>query len=215
MPKTPSVRKRMPAAERRQQLQLVASEVFARRGYGSAAVGEIAERAGVTVPVLYDHFPSKQALYEAIFERHFADLREIWFRHATGGRPLGEWLPAAVDEWFSYVGDHPFVGRILFRDASGDDEIGSIHERVRAQSRDALLPLVATEAGADNVDGELAWETMRGVLQGLALWWYEHPDVTRDRIVEAAMNSMWIGLERYTKGTRWTWPRSKRRSPLA
>src|SRR5438477_12464077 len=110
MPTQAPVRKRMTADQRRQQLEQVASTVFAERGYRSASMAEIADRAGVTVPVLYDHFPSKLALYAAIFDRHHAELRDIWFRYAATGQAAPTWLASAVEDWFTYVGEHPFVG---------------------------------------------------------------------------------------------------------
>jgi hypothetical protein len=50
----------------------------------------------------------------------------------------------------------------------------------------------------------MAWEVVRAVLQGLALWWAEHPHVPRERIVATAMNSIWIGYDRVLAGETWT-----------
>jgi hypothetical protein len=69
----------------------------------------------------------------------------------------------------------------------------------------ALLGREAEGVGVnlDDVDLELAWETLRAVLQGLALWWADHPEVPRARVVSAAMNMLWIGYERVFNGERW------------
>ena len=206
----------MAAEARREVIEEAATALFAARGYRGAAIDEIARRSGVTVPVIYDHFASKRALYQRLIERHYAELRQIWFDHATGGTPLADWLPTAIDTWFAYVEVHPFAGRMLFRDTTGDPELEAMHREIQRSSRGALLPLVVKEAG-DAVDGgdviavELAWETLRAVLQGLALWWYEHPDVPRRRIVETAMNAIWIGLDRFLAGE--SWPPSASRVP--
>ena len=53
---------------------------------------------------------------------------------------------------------------------------------------------------------DMAWEVVRAVLQGLALWWYEHPHVPRERIVATAMNSIWMGFERVRRGELWQPP---------
>jgi AcrR family transcriptional regulator len=209
MSRAPAARKRLPAARRREVIEDAASGVFAERGFHGAAVGEIARRAGVTVPVLYDHFRSKQDLYQQLIERHYAALRSIWFAHASSGQPLSIWLGPAVGEWFAYVEAHPFAGRMLFRDTTGDPALEAVHRGIQDGSRGQLLPLLAAEAARGGVDLgdrlglELAWETIRAVLQGLALWWYEHPDVPRARIVSTAMNAMWIGLERHLAGDSW------------
>jgi hypothetical protein len=49
----------------------------------------------------------------------------------------------------------------------------------------------------------MAWEVMRGVLQGLALWWYQHRGVPRERVVATAMNALWLGFERVRAGESW------------
>ncbi len=53
----------------------------------------------------------------------------------------------------------------------------------------------------------MAWVVLRGVLQGLALWWVEHAEVSRERVVATAMNSFWIGFERTAAGEGWIPPR--------
>jgi AcrR family transcriptional regulator len=206
----PPVRKRVPAAERRRLLLDAADAVFGERGYGATGVEEVARRAGVTVPVLYDHFESKAALYTELVDLHYSRLRQIWFRHASSGRPLARWLGDAVEEWFGYVGEHPFAGRMLFREATGDAAVGAEHRSIQQASRIGVTALLRHEAEAAQVDlgddlgVELAWETLRAVLQGLAAWWYDHPQVSKARIVDAAMNAIWIGLERTLNGDRWT-----------
>ena len=204
-PPTPP-RRRLPAAERRELIELAATEVFAERGFRGAGMDEIARRSGISVPVLYDHFPSKLALYERLLERHYADLRDVWGRHLVGGADMG----TVIDAWFAYVEAHPFASRLLFRDTTGDPEVEATRREVAAASRDALLPLiaanpaVAAHLGESPHAAELLWELLRASLQGLALWWAEHPEVPREEVVGAAMNGLWVGLERLLGGERWT-----------
>lgn len=209
MPTSTARRKRLTADARREVIAAAATEVFAEHGFRGGSVEEIARRSGVSVPVVYDHFASKRALYEHLLEQHYSELRSIWFEHAGTGDALQSWLSSAVDDWFGYVQTHRFAGRMLFRDTTGDPAIAAMHHQIQASSRGALLPLLdlATEdAGSgfdDALEAELAWETMRAVLQGLALWWYDHADVPRQRIVTTAMNSLWLGLERHLAGEEW------------
>lgn len=204
-------RKRMTAAARREVIEQAATEVFAERGYQGASVEEIARRSGVTPPVVYDHFESKQDLYRHLLERHFADLRQVWGRHFTGDDPPEQRMARSFDAWFAYIEAHPFAGRMLFRDTTGDPEIAAMHLEVAARSRDAILPLFAAEPGAEGIAGtvvdeglEMAWVVLRGVLQGLAIWWHENPQVPRERVVATAMNALWIGFERAQRGEAWT-----------
>jgi AcrR family transcriptional regulator len=203
-----STRRRLTAEQRREVIEREATEVFAERGYHGAAVEEIARRAGISVPVLYDHFPSKAELHRRLLERHFAELRAIWGRHfgdGDGGGDRGERLAAALDAWFAYVEGHPFAWRMLFRETSGDPAVAALHAQVAAASRAALLPLMAAEVGedADAVEVEMAWEAVRGVIQTLALWWHDHREVPRERVVAAAMDALWVGMAAASRGERW------------
>jgi AcrR family transcriptional regulator len=203
-------RKRLTADARREVIERAATEVFAERGYGSASMDEIAKRSGVSVPVVYDHFESKQDLHRRLLERHFAELRAIWRENMTGDEPPEQRLPKALDAWFGYVQTHPYAWRMLFRDTSGDPDVQAIHRDVAAQSRAALLPLLAREPGAETIAGsdgpealDMVWEILRAVLQGLALWWYEHQHVPREQVVATAMNALWIGFDRARYGETW------------
>jgi AcrR family transcriptional regulator len=207
-----SPRKRLSAQARREVIERVATELFARRGYHGASIDEIARGSGVTPPVVYDHFASKQELHRRLLERHFADLRAVWREHLLGDDPPERRIPRAIDAWFAYVESHPFAWRMLFRDTTGDAEVEAIHREVAAQSRALAVPLLAREAGAEHIAGadaealDMAWEVFRAVLQGLALWWYEHRHVPRDRVVATAMNAVWIGFERVSHGEQWQAP---------
>ncbi len=119
-------------------------------------------------------------------------------------------MARAFDAWFAYVEAHPYAWKMLFRETGGDPDVRAIHAEVAAQSRAALLPLLADEAGSEHIAGaddeeslDMAWEVLRSVLQRLALWWYEHRDVPRQRIVNTAMNAVWIGFDRLRRGEQW------------
>lgn len=207
---TQTTRKRMSAATRRASIEAAATDVFAERGYRGASIDEIARRSGVTPPVLYDHFASKRDLYRQLLERHFADLRLIWRENFPGDAPARERVARSVDAWFAYIEANPFAGRMLFRDTSGDPEVAALHEQVAAGSRAAVMRIFAAEPGAIGLGGssgdlglEMSWVVLRGVLQGLAIWWVDHPDVPREQVVATAMNGLWLGLERVQRGETW------------
>jgi AcrR family transcriptional regulator len=192
-------------------IEAAATELFAARGYRGASIEEIARRSGVTPPVVYDHFSSKLDLYRQLLEGHFAELRKIWGRDFPGDDPLGERVARSVDAWFSYVEENPGAAKLLFREPSGDSKAEAVHAEVASGSRAQVMKLFVAEPGSEEVTGsaaeeglEMAWVVLRGVLQGLALWWVDHPEVPRERVVATAMNSLWIGFERVTAGEAWT-----------
>jgi AcrR family transcriptional regulator len=203
-------RRRLSAERRRGIIEHAATELFAERGYNGASIDEIARLAGISPPVLYDHFSSKQDLHRALLERHYADLRDVWRENLAGEDPPERRIARALGAWFAYVESHPYAWRMLFRDDSGDPEVEAIRRDVAARSRAAVLPLLGREQGLEEpVDGEAselleaAWEVIRGALQALALWWYEHRHVPRAQIVAIAMNAIWTGLERVRGGELW------------
>jgi AcrR family transcriptional regulator len=203
-------RKRLTAVERREVIELAATEVFAERGYQGASMDEIARRSGVTPPVVYDHFPSKLALHKRLLERTRDELLGMWRAELAAETPADARIPQALDAWARYVEGHPYAARMYFQEPTGDPAARAVHEEVRAPARAALARILAAEPGAENIAGgddyafEMAAEVMRAALTGLAVWWIEHPEVPRKRIVETAVNAIWIGFERVRRGERWT-----------
>jgi AcrR family transcriptional regulator len=205
-----STRKRLTAAERREVIESSATEVFAERGYHGAGMDEIARRSGVTPPVVYDHFDSKLDLHRRLLERTRDELLAMWADQLAGDDPAEVRVPRALDAWARYVEAHPYAARMFFQETTGDPEARAIHARVQAQGRAALAALLGGEPGAGNIGGadreglEMAAEVIRAGLTGLAIWWIDHPEVPRERIVETAINAVWIGFERVRAGERWT-----------
>ena len=192
-------------------IERAAAEVFAERGYHGASIDEICRRSGVTPPVLYDHFASKLALHKRLLERTRDELLQVWSVHLAGDDPAEERIPRALDAWARYVEEHPYVPRMFFTETTGDPEAEAIHRQVRDQASVALGAIVGREAGAANIAGsaapeghQMAAEIMRAGLAGLAIWWNQHPHVPREQVVAAAVNGLWIGLERVRRGETWS-----------
>jgi AcrR family transcriptional regulator len=204
-----SQRRRLTAPERRAMIEEAATRLFAEHGYQRTGMNDVARAAGVSVPVVYDHFVSKQELYRALLEAHYAELRALWARYRGTDVPAEQRIPAALNAWFGYVQSHPFAWRMLFVDTTGDPALGDVQRQVADTSRQNMLPLLADELPADlpGVDPEpalaMAWEIVRAGLQGLALWWREHPHIARDQVVTMAMNILWIGFQRLHHGEHW------------
>ena len=200
----------MTAEERRVLIEQAATELFAERGYHRASMEEIAERAGISVPVLYDHYESKQKLHRSLLERRFADLRRVWGEHLPVDEPTEKRISRAFDAWFAYFEENPHAARLLFRDTAGDPEVDAIRREVADESKALLFPLMAEVPGVEKVAGgdggeavEMAWEVLTSAMQSLAVWWSDHRDVPRERLVATTMNALWIGFERVRRGETW------------
>src|SRR3989442_1082478 len=108
---------RLPRAERRQQLLEVSRGVFAGRGFESATLEEIAERAGVSRPIVYGHFGDKQRLFEAVVNAEIARVETaVGDALAAPGEPR-ELLERGLRAFFAYVREHPEGHAVLTRDA--------------------------------------------------------------------------------------------------
>ena len=202
-----STRKRLSAAERREVIEQAALAVFAERGYHGASIDEIARRAGVTPPVIYDHFAGKLALHRRLLERTRDELLAMWTEQLAGDLPARERIPRALDAWARYVQEHPYAPRMFFVETTGEAEIQAIHREIQAQARAGLGAILGREPGAAAIAGsadalalEMAAEVIRAGLTGLAIWWNDHPDVPREQIVATAINAVWIGFERVQRG---------------
>jgi len=197
-----SPRKRLPKDERRELIERAATPVFAEHGYRGASMDAIAERSGVSAPVVYDHFASKLDLHRRLLERTRNELLEMWREHLFGDEPAEVRFPRAIEAWALYVEEHPYAAKMFFRGGLGDPEAEAVHREVQAQARVGLGVLLAREPGAENIAGEdqealeMAAEIIRSGLTGLAVWWTDHPHVPREQIVQAVINVVWVGLER-------------------
>jgi AcrR family transcriptional regulator len=207
---THAPRKRLTAAARREVIELAAMDVFAERGYHGAAMDEIARRSGVSPPVIYDHFASKLALHRRLLERTRGDLLAMWRENLGGDGTLGEQIAQAFDAWSRYVEAHPYAPRMFFRETTGILEVRAVHSEIAADANDALAQILGGLRGAAHLQAEdaplafaMASEVIRGGLTELAIWWSEHPEVSRERIVATAMNTVWIGFERVSGGETW------------
>jgi AcrR family transcriptional regulator len=182
-------RKRLTREERREVIERAATEVFAERGFEGAGMDLIASRSGVSVPVVYDHFASKDDLYRRLLERQRDDLVAFWAQRLPlpRGRDRFDALEALVDAYYAYVEAHPFAYRMYFRDTT--------HRDIQQQGNVMLATLLKTVPGFEDADEatlQMSTEVLRTGLIGLALWWQEHPEVKRDQVVQAAMRALTI-----------------------
>jgi AcrR family transcriptional regulator len=140
------VTNRLPAEQRRRQLLDVACQVFAEHGFHATAMDDVASAAGVTKPVLYQHFPSKRALYvELLDDVGHQLLHEL--AHATSAATSGrERVEAGFTAYFQFVTSNEAAFRVLFGAAARNDpEFAEVVERVLDESAEAISQLIEIE----------------------------------------------------------------------
>lgn len=174
-------------AERRERLLRAAVERFAESGYHGTDMEAIAAATGVTKVIAYRAFGSKLELYETLLDRHRDELLATLAGSQEGdASDLAARTSAALDRWFSYVEEHPFAWRLLFRDVTGLPELEERHRMMRAQAREVLAGLLVEHAGVAPAVAPAAAEFLRAAIVGLAMWWLENPDRPREEVVGLA-----------------------------
>jgi len=192
---------RQTGPERRQTILAAAAEVFAARGYPAASMREIAAAAGITKPVLYDHFRAKDELYIRLIEGARDELiagsaAAMQLDAATADR-----VRTAIERFFEHVERRPAMARLLFTVPEGDSQVVRAALRVQAEATTSLAALLGSEPDLlpDIPDRErrleLGMEFIKKGLHGLALWWLDHPETPRTLVAEAATTVAWGGLQ--------------------
>lgn len=191
---------RLRGAQRRELIVEAATAEFAQRGYEAASIGRIARAAGVSRTVLYDHFPSKHALFVEVLElEQQALLRYLSAALGSAGTTEERWR-AAFDAFFAFVQEQPLGWRLLFpSNPPLDSEAAEDYRRLRADSNRVLASLLAADARRaglepDTVRARALFAIHRDALTAAARWWHGHPEVSREEIVDAAMAALWSGF---------------------
>jgi AcrR family transcriptional regulator len=205
----PKPRRRLSAEERRRAILESAEDVFAVSGYHGSSIDEIAQAAGISKALIYEHFPSKKDLHVSLLEMHVQELLGRLAADADTGEPGDVRMRAGIDAFLGWVEERRGAFRMLFRDAV-EPEVAEVLRRIQDQAVGAVAALMATEPAAPADDSPEARERgitmmaqqLSGALQSLALWWDEHPEVPREVIVDVAMDFCWLGLERVRDGER-------------
>jgi AcrR family transcriptional regulator len=172
--------------ERREQLILdVAGRVFARAGYESAPMDEIADLAGVSKPMLYAYFGSKEGLYLAYLERSGRELVERLVAAAPADDQSTAGLKARITEFLAFVEEHADGWTVLFREVASTRPFAERVARLRERIVDAIR-LMLDVSGRDYPPpaSDAIAHAIVGAGESLANWWLEHRDVPRQQVAD-------------------------------
>jgi AcrR family transcriptional regulator len=199
----------MTAADRREAILEAALDAFAGAGYHETSLDAVADRAGISKALIYEHFASKRELHRALLERYVHELLARVIDATAAAEPGEMRLRGGLEAFLDFVEERRDAWRFVFRNVS-DPEIADAVNRLREEVAATLAGLMAADAPPEwNADPALALETemiaqeLTGAVQALANWWDEHREVPRERISQSIMDFAWIGLERLGEGKRW------------
>jgi AcrR family transcriptional regulator len=187
---------RLPRAERRQQLLEISREVFAERGFEAATLEEIAERAGVSRPIVYGHFGDKQRLFEAVVNGEIARVEAaVGQALAAPGGPR-ELLERGLRAFFAYVREHPEGHAVLTRDAPihlSDAGLGVMLDGLAARISEAIARAIRG-LGLDPAPAPIYANALIGLGAHVGRWWRDHPEVSLATVTSHATTLLWSGF---------------------
>lgn len=196
----PSRGTRLPRPERRKQLLGAAQEVFVAQGYHAAAMDDIAERAGVSKPVLYQHFPGKLELYLALVDQYADDLvRNVRDALATTTDNRKR-VQACVAAYFDFVdGDgsaREGAFRLLFEsDLRSEPAVRERMERMTQECNEAIAETIAHDTGFREEEALMLAVGLSGLAEIGSRWWLSSDNsLSKERAVELMVELSWRGL---------------------
>lgn len=196
----PARRRRVGREERERQILDAAVAVFSERGYANASMDAVAERVGVTKPVLYTHFGSKEGLLLACVAQARTELLEVTATAAAAATTPEDMLRRGTRAFFEFLDERAAAFSLLYSEARiAADAV----EGIRAQQTDfiaALLGAAAPEAAPLQLQG---WaQVIVGACERLAVWRAQDKRVTTEDATEYLMDLAWTGLQGRASGAR-------------
>jgi len=192
---------RLPRDERRAQLLVAALEVFTVAGYHSAAMDEIADRANVSKPVLYQHFPSKLELYLAVLDMHIDSLVFAIQKAIASNRENSSRVAATVEAYFGFIDSESEAFRLLFEsDMSLEPQVRERLNRMTYDCAAAVSAIISIDTGLGKEESMMLAVGIIGTVQTSARHWLDRDGkIDRQRATELVMNLIWRGISGFPK----------------
>ncbi len=185
----------MTGVERREQLIVVARGVFAERGFEASTIEEIAEAAGVSKPIVYQHFGGKEGLWDEVVERAVASLVA---RIAAGldQDKLRDAAQESASGFLAFIEEEEDAFRVLLHDGPGDAEGGTLAiviDEIAVQA-EGMLGAVFEERGYDEALAPMYARMLVGAVALVGQWWLEAREPSRELVAKHIVNLTWNGL---------------------
>lgn len=184
-----------------------ARTVFAETGYDRASMRAVAAGAGITTPVLYDHFASKADLYAALVEAEADSLISRW-EQAGFDVPDGsveELFLGTIGTIYDWISANEAGWRIIFLDSPSDPAVAAAHRRRQERATGVLAAQFARVPALDlsvELDrpraNDFLAEAAKWTVNAVAAWWWGNRDLTRDQIIALTADLLWRGLGQLT-----------------
>jgi AcrR family transcriptional regulator len=185
----------MTSAERREQLIDISRVLFAERGFEGTSIEEVASRAGVSKPIVYEHFGGKEGLYAVVVDREVRHLLDMMRSSLTAGDPR-ELLEQAAFALLDYIEQAPDGFRILVRDSPIGSESGSFVSIIGdiATRVEYILEREFKARGFDAKNAPMYAQMLVGMVGTTGQWWLDARKPGKDVVAAHLVNLAWHGL---------------------
>jgi AcrR family transcriptional regulator len=189
---------RLPRNARRAQLLDAALEVFVAQGFHAASMDDIADHAGISKPVLYQHFPSKLDLYLALLDAQVEDLVSRIRATLDATTDNRERVRGAITTYFDFVESKGAAYRLVFEsDLRNEPTVRDRIETALDSCVEAIADTIAKDTGVGAAEARMLSVGLTGLAEVSARWWLAGGDtVPKERAVELLVSLAWRGLSR-------------------
>jgi len=193
---SPTRSARLPRSARRRQLLAAAQHVFVAQGYHAAAMDDIADRAGVSKPVLYQHFPGKLDLYVALLEEHAAAMVEAVRVALDSTTDNKQRVAATIAAYFRFVDEDGGAFRLLFEsDLTNQPEVRERVEGTTLACAELIGEVIRDDAGLPKEQARLLAVGLVGMAQVAARFWLaDAGSIPRDAAARLLASLSWRGI---------------------
>jgi AcrR family transcriptional regulator len=190
----------MPRAEREAQILVIAEQVFAERGYQATTMEDVAERVGVTKPLIYEYFGSKEGLLSACIVQARTQLRDATERSwASVGEDaeLIDIFRAGVRAFFDFIDQHTTAFLLIQQEGVMASQTSPLIESIREQQSAATAATLGAAPGLSSVPPAVLEgyaEVIVGACERIAVWRARRPEITAADATDIVVASVWDGL---------------------
>jgi AcrR family transcriptional regulator len=192
---------RMPRNARRAQLLESALEVFVAQGYHAAAMDDIAERAGVSKPVLYQHFPGKLDLYLALLDQSCDRIVDATRQALLSTEDNKQRVAATMHVFYDYVSNAGGAFRLVFEsDLTNEPAVRARVDRVTRECAEAITKVIREDTGLPDEQARLLSVSLVGMAQVSARFWLDAKgSVDQDQAATLVAGLAWRGIRGYPR----------------
>jgi AcrR family transcriptional regulator len=191
----------MPRVARRAQLLDSALEVFVAQGYHAAAMDDIAERAGVSKPVLYQHFPGKMELYLALLEQSSDRIIDQTRRALASTQDNKMRVVATMQVFYEYVADAQGAFRLVFEsDLTNEPAVRAQVDRVTKECAEEIAKVISEDTGLPAEAAHLLAVSLVGMAQVSARFWLDSGGgIDQSDAATLVAGLAWRGISRFPR----------------